>query len=421
MTGREPVPVPRDPVPVPREPVPVPREPGGEAAESMLGRISKAARAVPVLPEIRIARPAQPLTSRWSELPVTPPGATMIGISFRPLQADALGLDPVRALEDLLPYPFPLIRLAAYWDELEPGAGRFDTSRLDYQIDAAAAAGKQVILCVGAVKAFGYPEFFVPAHHLPEPLPEGKLISPASHPRLADAAVAFVTRVVQRYRERPEIIAWQVEHEPVDPLGMEHSWRLAAAFVDREVAAVRAADAGRPVLLTGFLPTSTPVRIHQRWRTRDQGDSLAVAGRMADVIGINLYPRHALARLGGRTAYLAGSQTRQQQRAGARLCAEVASSGRRLMISEGQAEPWETVTTPPSQPGRGMFSCLPEHVIANYNCGMQLGRCAPGGLWAFLFWGAEYWLKRQQQGDGSYLAAFSRVLAASTTGQTAVT
>jgi hypothetical protein len=59
-----------------------------------------------------------------------------------------------------------------------------------------------------------------------------------------------------------------------------------------------------------------------------------------------------------------------------------------------------------------MFSCLPEHVIENFNSAMLFGRQVPGGLWAYLFWGAEYWLKRRDQGDERYLAAFTRVLAA---------
>jgi hypothetical protein len=370
-----------------------------------------AANAATLLPEIWVATPSRPLTSKWEDVPVSPPGETMLGISYRPLQAAALGLDPKQALADLLQYPFAVIRLAAYWNQLEPRAGHLEAGLLDRQVDAAAEAGKKIILCVGAVKAFGYPEFFVPAHHLPTPLPEGRLVSPRSHPHLMAAATSFASRVVERYRGRAEIIAWQVEHEPVDPLGMEHSWRLAAAFVRQEVAAVRAADSSRPVLLTGFLPTSTPVRVQQRWRTRDQGDSLAVAGQLADAVGINFYPRHAITSLGSRTAYLAGSQNPWQRRLNARLCARLARSGRRLMVTEGQAEPWETVTTPPSQAGRGMFSCLPEHVIENYNEGLQLGRSAPGGLWAYLFWGAEYWLRRREQGDNRYLAAFSRVLA----------
>ena len=373
----------------------------------------RAASGVPILAELRVARPSQPLTSRWSQVPVEAAGSTLLGINFRPLQAREFGLDPQDSLAELLTYPFPLIRFAAYWDQIERASGDLDTAALDQHLDAADQAGKKIILCVGAVKAFGYPEFFVPAHHLPGPLPEGKLIGAPVHQALLDAAVGFVTRIVERYREHPAIVAWQVEHDAVDPLGMEHSWRLAADFVSAEVAAVRAADQTRPVVLNGFLPTSLPVRLQQQWRTRDQGDSLAVAARLADVVGLDFYPRHGLARLGPVTAYLAGSNSRWVRRASIRYCGDVASSGRRIMVAEGQAEPWETVTTPPSPPGRGMFSCLPEHVVGNYNSAIRLGRSVPSGLWAYLFWGAEYWLLRKRQGDDSYLRAFGRVLEAS--------
>jgi hypothetical protein len=376
------------------------------------GRALRAgARAIPLLPEIRLARPGRPLTSRWAQLPVEPGGTAMLGISFRPLQASALGLDPRLALAKLLRYPFGLIRLAAYWDQLEPAAGRFEPAVLDEQLEAAARAGKKIIVCVGAVKAFGYPEFFVPGHRLPEPLPEGRLIGPPEHQGLLEGACGFIARLVHRYRDNPSVVAWQVEHEGTDPLGMEHSWRLSAEFVRQEVAAVRRADPSRPVLLTGFLPTSAPVRLQQRWRTRDQGDSLALAAHDADLVGLDYYPRHGLARLGPLTTYLAGSESRGQWRANTRFCARAARAGRLLMVAEGQAEPWETETTPPSEPGRGMFSCLPEHVIGTYNSAMRLGRAAGCDWWAYLFWGAEYWLLRDQQGDDRYLGAFSRVLA----------
>ena len=37
-------------------------------------------------------------------------------------------------------------------------------------------------------------------------------------------------------------------------------------------------------------------------------------------------------------------------------------------------------------------------------------RAADTDPWAYLFWGAEYWLLRQQHGDLSYLEAFARIL-----------
>ena len=366
--------------------------------------------ALPLASEVRVKRAIRPLTDRWQHVPVEPRRSTLLGISFRPPQVEALGLDARTTLRTLLAYPFQLIRLGAYWDRMEPAPGRFCPDELDRQVDAAERAGKQIILCLGAVKTFGYPEFFVPAHRLRQPLREGALIEPAGHESLLAAATAFVTRLVERYRDREAIVAWQVEHEAVDPLGMEHSWRLAAAFVREEVAAVREADPTRPIIMNGFLPTSLLVRLQQWWRTRDQGDSLSVAQQMADVVGIDYYPRHALLSVGARTLYLVGSRSPWQQRRRMQLVAWAQRHGRQLMICEGQAEPWETVTSPPNPQARGMYSCLPEQVIENYN--QCIGWAGQGAfcLYAYLFWGAEYWVLRQQGGDARYIRAFARVL-----------
>ncbi|HEY1920137.1 MAG TPA: beta-galactosidase [Streptosporangiaceae bacterium] len=361
--------------------------------------------------ELRVVRARRPLTEKWRELPVAARGTTRLGFSFRPLQARALGLDPEQTLDRLLAYPCELVRLAAYWNLIEPRPGAFEPDELDRQIEAAERAGKQIIVCVGPVKSFGYPEFFVPAHHLAEPLREGALVRPQDRRALLAAATAFAAKLVNRYAGRAAIVAWQVEHEAVDPLGVEHSWRLAEAFVEAEVQAVRGADPGRPVLMNGFLATSWPVRLQQWRQTRDQGDSLAVAQRHADIVGIDFYPRHALAAAGPLTAYLDGSASRRQRRDRARLSRWAAATGRKLMVAEGQAEPWEAVTTPPDPGGHAMYSCLPEHVIANYNecLGSPAGQAS--ALWAYLFWGAEYWVLRDRHGDPSYLRAFERVLA----------
>jgi len=367
--------------------------------------------ALPIVSEVRVARALQPLTDRWRRASIAPRAATLLGISFRPPQVDALGLDARTTLRALLTYPFQLVRLGAYWDRLEPAPGVFRPEALDWQVEAAERAGKRIILSVGAVKTFGYPECFVPAHQLSRPLREGTLITPATHRSLLAAATAFVTHVVERYRDRAAIVAWQVEHEAVDPLGMEHSWRLAAAFVQEEVDAVRAADPTRPIMMNGFAPTSWPVRAQQWWRTRDQGDSLAVAQRLADIVGIDYYPRHALFRVGARTVYLDGSSDSPwQQRRRQRLLAWAQAQGRQLMIAEGQAEPWEAVTTPPNPAAWGMYSCLPEHVIANYNACMRWAEQGVAQLYAYLFWGAEYWVLRDQSGDTRYLQAFARIL-----------
>ncbi len=364
---------------------------------------------IPLISEVRLKQATQPLTDAWQHLPIEPRGSTQLGISFRPPQVAALKLDARTTLQALLSYPFQLIRLGAYWNRIEPEPGMFYTDELDWQIDAAERAGKQIILCVGPLKTFSYPEFFVPAHQLRQPFPEHTLVKPSAYPSLLTAATEFITRLVERYKHRQGIVAWQVEHEAVDPLGVEHSWRLDAAFVEKEVAAVRKADPSRPIIMNGFLPTSLPVRLSQWWRTRDQGDSLTVAQHLADIVGIDYYPRHALMTVGPRTLYLDGSGRPWQQRRRKQLFASTRAHEQRLMIAEGQAEPWESVTTPPDPSGQGMYSCLPEQVITNYNTCMRWSR-QETSLYAYLFWGAEYWMLRKQGGDSSYLQAFARIL-----------
>jgi hypothetical protein len=388
------------------------RRPEGRAPARLGGSLALAGAAAGLAAELRLARREQPLTDRWQTVPVAPSGPAKLGISFRPRQAEAFGLDPAAALRTLLAHPFEVVRLGAYWSSMEPRAGQFDPSELDWQVDAAEQAGKQVVICVGPVKCFGYPEYFVPDHVLDQPLPEHRLVSGRSHPALLEAGITFARRVVERYRGREVVLAWQVEHEAVDPLGMEHSWRLAASFLRAEVDAVRAADPSRPVVLNGFLPTSTLVRLSQWWRTRYQGDSLTVARQAANVIGVDFYPRHALFNLGPWSAYLDGAGRAWQQHRWRQLAAwQSGGSTRQVIVSEVQAEPWEAVTVPPNPSGATMFSCRPEDVIGNYNRVMRYSRRAGVTCGAYLFWGAEYWLVRQAEGDPRYLDAFTRVLA----------
>jgi Beta-galactosidase len=362
-----------------------------------------------VLLEGRFVDSEQALDDAWNRLAVSRRGETRLGISFRPLQVEAFGLDPDATLDKLLRYPFHLIRLAAYWNRIETRAGVFDARDLDRHLEAADRAGKQVIISVGAVKNFGYPEFYVPDRMLDRPLKEGSLVRPSTHPALLSGATRFIAEIVKRYRDVPSVVAWQLEHEAVDPLGVEHSWRLGLEFVQAELDALREADPSRPVLMNGFLPTSSVVRVSQWWNTRDQGDSIAAAARMADIVGIDYYPRHALFALGRKTLYLDAARLPWQKAHTRAVVRSIAGRGKRLMVSEGQAEPWEAVTSPPNPAGRAMFSCRPQDVIENYNAAIGWSEGSVS-IEAYLFWGAEYWVLRDRSGDPSYLRAFGRIL-----------
>ncbi len=113
--------------------------------------------------------------------------------------------------------------------------------------------------------------------------------------------------------------------------------------------------------------------------------------------------------VGTKTVYLDGSKSPWQQQRRKHLFAQTSAHGQKLMVAEGQAEPWETVTIPPNPDGQGMYSCLPESIITNYNTCMRWSQHEPS-LFAYLFWGAEYWMLRKQYADSSYLKAFERIL-----------
>jgi hypothetical protein len=152
-----------------------------------------------------------------------------------------------------------------------------------------------------------------------------------------------------------------------------------------------------------------PGQLAQWWQTRDQGDSLDVARRLADFVGIDYYPRYALAAVGPLTLYLDGTKSPWAWRRLKPLLAGARPERQKLMVSEGQAEPWEAVTIPPSPHQKAMSSCRPEQVIRNYNAAMRWSR-EDAPLYAYLFWGAEYWMLRKQSRDPSYLETFARIL-----------
>src|SRR6266851_7062017 len=90
--------------------------------------------AFPLMREARLKEPERAVDATWTQLPIRPRGQTLLGISFRPRQVEAFGLDAKATLGDLLAYPFDLIRLGAYWNRIEARPGEFDTGELDRQL-----------------------------------------------------------------------------------------------------------------------------------------------------------------------------------------------------------------------------------------------------------------------------------------------
>ncbi len=164
----------------------------------------------------------------------------VIGVSFSQKQAERYGVDwrqnYTALLEDL---KFKNLRIAAYWDRLEPRQGEYDFSELDWMVAEASKAGAKLTVVVGQ-KNIRYPECYYPAW-----------LDSNDKPLAQSQARQMVTKVVERYANSPTIEAWQVENEfLLHSFGECPAQNLTRQQLKDEIAIVRKIDPGKPIVLT---------------------------------------------------------------------------------------------------------------------------------------------------------------------------
>ena len=314
----------------------------------------------------------------------------LLGTSFTKWRAEALGLDYQSAFARTCQMGFDLIRLSASWQELH----RFGYADLDWLLAHAQAAGQRVVLTIG-MKALGWPEF-----HLPTGLWPGD-------PNVQQRAIVHVGQVVSRFRHHQAVVAWQVENEPFNRAGPSALW-LPRASVRREARLIRSIDPRRPLVVTTFahfdegLDRSSS-RHQSRWLRRvglaiqAEREALAVLGR-GDVLGLDVYAAIGFLDDGGQERVAHAMPDQVDLVARWRRIAQ--RQGKRLWVTEAQAEPWEARRQTHADPR----SVQPDQIAR------LVGRLAGTGAEAILLWGSEYWLWRADNGDPRWVEAVSLVL-----------
>lgn len=162
------------------------------------------------------------------------------GMSFNTFYAEELGLDWKETYEAIVvDLGVNHLRLAAHWPMVEPKQNQYNFSELDYQLDLAKQEGADVILAVGR-RLPRWPEC-----HVPDWAKEMTWDEQKTEIR------QYLTAVVNRYKDRPEIINWQIENEPyLEVFAREHCGALDEDFLLEEIALVRELDSSRPILIT---------------------------------------------------------------------------------------------------------------------------------------------------------------------------
>jgi hypothetical protein len=283
-----------------------------------------------------------------------------LGTTYSHREIACLEFDHQQAFTELLDWRFDLVRLGAYWGDIQPTPTDLDLSALIWMLDQCQRSGQQVVLTVG-MKAPRWPEYYIP-----------DWVSPPTPAGAGPAALPFIERVVTELQQYSCIAAWQVENEPLDPSGT-HEWRVPLEVLQAEVALVRSLDP-RPIHINvyGLAP----------WLRRAWSQALP----LADTMGLDVYYHVPPPRL----AWLLPKHIPFKSPDFA-LRHLIKHTPKPVWLTELQAEPWERdnavkfSANPPSM--------NPELLERNFHRAVNLHPAA------IFLWGWEYWYWKKQQGD----------------------
>ena len=173
----------------------------------------------------------------------SPGGDVKYGVSFSRFHADELKLDwketYLAILDDL---KVRNLRFSAHWPITEPEKDKYNFAELDFQFKEAEKRNASVILAVGH-RLPGWPEC-----HTPD------WVNKLSREEHEQELLKYVETVVNRYKDSPSLLYWQIENEPFLIYFSRahcsiHNEKVKETM-EEELALVRRLDPLHPILIT---------------------------------------------------------------------------------------------------------------------------------------------------------------------------
>lgn len=288
----------------------------------------------------------------------TPIGNVEYGATFsRPYARDELGLDAdtvlAAALDDLGIRRF---RLGAYWQFIEPRRGDWNFTDLDRDIQTIQDRNGTIVLAIGN-KLPRWPECWQPSWW-----------KTLSQEEQRAETLAYIQTVVERYRNTPAVVAWQIENEPHFAYG--DCPKSDMTFLREETALVRRLDPSRRVVTTDSGELST-------WTTF--GDSI-------DQLGISVY-RVVRNPLIGTWRYWFVPPSFYRRKA--EFLKPFGASS--IYVSEFQMEPWSNQPLPSTPIDDQLKTFDLKQMRQNIDFAKNMG-ISPIDLWGIEWW---YWMKEK--------------------------
>lgn len=288
----------------------------------------------------------------------------LYGLTFSTYYTRQLGLDPQEVyLATLKDLKAKNLRIPIYWNEVEKEEGKFDFGEIDQLFDQAWDTDIKIILAIG-YKVPRWPECFAPDWS-----------TDLEDRKMQEKILTLVKATVNHFKDRPEIVAWQVENEPFLNFGLCRMFD--ESFLKQEVEIVRALDS-RPVILTDSGELSL-------WVT---------AMKHSDVLGTSLYrivwnPIFGFFRYPFPPLYYNLKAFLTQKL--------FAPSTRGVFVSELQAEPWSSgkhlAQTPLTEQIK-LFSLKDFQDVVEFTSKTRIKDQ--------YFWGNEWWYWMKKQGYPQY-------------------
>ena len=284
---------------------------------------------------------------------------TTLGVTFIADYASSYGLDPHQTLSAILnDLHVKHLRLVSYWSDIEPTQGTYNFDELDYEMGQAQSHSAKVSLSLG-LRQPRWPECHAPTW-VDTAGPEGSW-----EPRLN----AYITTVVNRYKNNPSLQSYQLENEFFNTFGGCNNYDRGR--LNSELALVHRLDPKHPVIIS----------------RSDNYAGFSLGKPLPDIIGISVY-RHVWNTFlvqryftypfpSWYYAFLAGAQQ--------------LLTGKPSVIHELQTEPW-----PPHGQTIQQTSLSEQNKTFNAATLQSTAKFAQQtGIKQIDYWGAEYWYYRK--------------------------
>lgn len=182
------------------------------------------------------------------------------GVAYSRVFSEEMGLDwqenYLAILNDLHP---EYLRLPIYWQDVEAEPGEFTFNYYDWMISEAEKKNVKLVLVIGR-KTPRWPECNMPGW-----------IDKTNLDSQKEPVINLITKIVERYKGKSNLYAWQVENEPF--LNFGECPLMGGDFLDKEIAQVRSLDSEHPIIVTDSGELSAWVQ----------------AAKRADIFGTTMY------------------------------------------------------------------------------------------------------------------------------------